>query len=422
MRIALFSWETLHSIAVGGIAAHVSELSEALAHRGHDVHVFTRLGDGQPKHSVESGVHYHRCPFDLDSDFLTEINNMCNSFEWHFAEQVNLGGPFDIAHGHDWLTTKALVQARNLHDNACVFTIHSTEYGRCGNHHYDGRSRMIRDLEWEGAYCADKVIAVSGVLRDEFTAHYDLSPEKVTAIYNGVHAEAFADPIDVAAAKQALDIGPYDPTVLFAGRLAWQKGPDLMVEAIPAVLGQHPGAKFVVVGDGEMRSGLEARCCELGIDHAMRFLGYRRGQELRDLFKVPDMVCVPSRNEPFGIVILEAWAAGKPVVVTHNGGPAEFVRHLADGIKIYDHPESITWGMIEMFRNFDRAREMGAAGQHRARTEFTWDSIAAQTESVYEAAIANNIARLGRDVAETVPMPKARRARATTRSRKRKAA
>lgn len=395
MRIALFSWETLHSIAVGGVAAHVSELGEALAGRGHQVHVFTRRAHDQGRYSNVDGVHYHRCDFALDNDFLTEINNMCNSFAWHFGETAAAIGGFDIAHGHDWLATKALIQARNQHNTACVFTIHSTEYGRCGNHHYDGRSRMIRDLEWEGAFCSDRVIAVSGVLQREFAGHYQLPDGKASAIYNGVHAERFADPIDVGAAREALGIGRLDPTVLFCGRLAWQKGPDLMLEAVPAVLSQHPTAKFVVVGDGEMRGGLEERARHLNVAHAMRFVGYRRGQELIDLFKVPDLVCVPSRNEPFGIVILEAWAAGKPVVVTQNGGPAEFVRHLEDGIKIYDAVDSITWGLLEGLRDFDRLRKMGRAGQQRAREQFSWDAIAERTEAVYRQAVAENRRRLG---------------------------
>ena len=394
--------------------------------------MFTRRGPNQDRHSVVSGVNYHRCDFDLNSNFLTEINNMCNSFAWHMGEVAAQIGGFDVAHSHDWLATKALVQARNNHNYPCVFTIHSTEFGRCGNQNCDGQSRLIRDMEWEGAYCADRVIAVSGVLRSEFLHHYSLPEDKVTTLYNGVLADRFAGPIDVGAAKTKLGLGPCDPTVLFCGRLAWQKAPDLFIEAVPTVLSQHPTSKFLIVGDGEMRSGLEARVQTLGIGHAVRFLGCRRGQELADLFNVPDVVCVPSRNEPFGIVILEAWSAGKPVVVTQNGGPAEFVRQGVDGIKIHDRVESIAWGLLEGFRDFDRLREMGQAGRERARSEFNWDSIARQTEQVYHQAIQSNRRRLGLpdlaaevpDLANAVmPMPvKVKRTARRTSTRVRKAA
>ena len=396
MRIAMFSWETLHSISIGGVAAHVTELSEALAQRGHDVHVFTRIAPGQDHHSLLGGVHYHRCPFALHSDFIVEVNNMCNSFAWHMGETAARLGPFDIAHGHDWLATKALVQARNDHDSASVFTVHSTEFGRCGNRHCEGRSRTIRGLEWEGAYCSDYTIAVSGVVGREFRELYGLAEGKVAPIYNGVRPERFNGWIDTTAERARHDVGPRDPMTLFCGRLAWQKGPDILVEAVPAVLSEHPSAKFVFAGDGEMRADLDARVHHLGIAHAVRFVGHRRGEELAGLFKTSDLVCVPSRNEPFGIVILEAWSAGKPVVVTQNGGPAEFVNHHTDGIKSYDHAESIAWGILETFGDFDDARAMGRAGRQRIAREFSWGRIAEKTERVYHLAVRANHRRLGR--------------------------
>lgn len=395
MRICMFSWESLHSIAVGGIAAHVSELAEALGHRGHQVHVFTRRGEGQQKHSLVGPVHYHRCDFDLHPDFLTEVNNMCNSFAWHMGETAAKTGGFDVAHGHDWLAVKALVQARNTHGNACVFTIHSTEYGRCGNHVYDGQSKMIRDLEWEGAFVSDHVIAVSGVLRREFAEHYSLPAEKVTPIYNGVHPERFEGPVDAPAMRAKLGVGQDDPIVFFCGRLAWQKGPDLLLEAVPSVLREFPAAKFIFAGDGEMRGGLEARAHHLGVAGAVRFLGAKRGQELADLFKLGDFVCVPSRNEPFGIVLLEAWSAGRAVVTTQNGGPAEFVRHCRDGIKIHDRVDSIAWGVLAGLRNPRQMRQMGQMAHQRVRRDFSWAHIAQQTEGVYHLAIAANRDRLG---------------------------
>lgn len=395
MRIGMFSWESLHSIAVGGVAAHVSELAEALARRGHSIHIFTRRAANQERHATVEGVEYHRCDFDLHSDFVVEINNMCNSLAWHMGETAARVGKFDAAHGHDWLATKALIQARNDHQLPCVFTIHSTEYGRCGNQNHPGRSRTIRDMEWEGTYCADQVIAVSGVLRDETITQYGLPAGKVHAIHNGVRAERFGGTVDAAGLRGQLGVGPTDPIVLFCGRLAWQKAPDLFVEAIPSALGAHPAAKFVIVGDGEMRGDLEARVRQLGIGYAVRFLGCKRGAELADLYKLSDVVCVPSRNEPFGIVILEAWAAGKPVVVTQNGGPAEFVRHQVDGIKIFDRVDSISWGLHEALGDMDRLRTMGRIGLQRAQTEFSWDRIAEKTEGVYQAAVLANARRLG---------------------------
>ena len=102
------------------------------------------------------------------------------------------------------------------------------------------------------------------------------------------------------------------------------------------------------------------------------------------MFKTCDVVCVPSRNEPFGIIVLEAWAAGKPVVASQIGGPGEFVWHNVNGIKIFPTVESVGWGLGTLFTNWDWAREMGRAGRAAAETAFTWEKIAHDTERFYQ--------------------------------------
>ena len=116
----------------------------------------------------------------------------------------------------------------------------------------------------------------------------------------------------------------------------------------------------------------------------MRFVGSPdRHQELPNLFKSADVVCVPSRNEPFGIVVLEAWAAGKPAVVTCAGGPRNFVQHGEDGLVVEPNPGAISWGGCEFFKNFDHARWAGSRGRVKAAYGFSWDHIAWQTEQAY---------------------------------------
>ena len=145
----------------------------------------------------------------------------------------------------------------------------------------------------------------------------------------------------------------------------------------------YSNAKFVFVGDGHMRGSLEARVRDLGIDHAVRFLGHRNGDELIALYQMPDIVCVPSRNEPFGIVVLEAWSARKPVVVTQNGGPNEYVWHEVNGLKVSPSPDSIAWGLGTMLMDFERARWMGRNGREAVEASFSWDTIAEQTIAAY---------------------------------------
>ena len=105
MKIAIFSWETLHSISVGGVGNHVTELAASLERKGHEVHVFTRIGAGQLDYEVIHGVHYHRCPFTLNRNFVEEINDMCRSFVFRLSRTEDyMGAHFDVVHAHDcWL-------------------------------------------------------------------------------------------------------------------------------------------------------------------------------------------------------------------------------------------------------------------------------------------------------------------------------
>ncbi|MBZ5514675.1 MAG: glycosyltransferase family 4 protein [Acidobacteriia bacterium] len=384
MRIAILSWETLHSIPVGGVAPHVTNLAAALERKGNnDVHVFTRMGPGQSHYELIHGVHYHRCPFPLHSDFIEEVNNMCRSFVHYVLATENALGPFDVVHAHDWLTANALIWIKQGRGRKAVYTVHSTEYGRCGNNFYNGKCARIRYQERAGTYWADRIITVSHSLKKEIMWMYEVPDWKTTPIYNGVDVHHFDGYLDPGGIKVRYGIGPTDPTVLFSGRMAYQKGPDVLVEAIPWVLWHYPNAKFVFAGDGEMRGLVERRAWELRVAHATRFLGYKNGWELRNLYKACDAVCVPSRNEPFGIVVLEAWSAGKPVIVSKNGGPDEYVWHDVNGLKIYPNPNSVAWGIGTLFTNFEWARWMGRNGRAAVESAFTWDHIADRVLDVY---------------------------------------
>jgi glycogen synthase len=379
----MLSWESLHSISVGGVGAHVTELAAALERKGHEVHVFTRMAQGQPHYGRIDGVHYHRCPFDLHPNFVDEVNNMCRSFVHHVFQTENYIGAFDVIHAHDWLAGNAMTWIKQGRGRKSILTLHSTEYGRCGNNFWPGQSARIRDQERSATYWADRVIAVSNHLLGEIIWMYEIPQWKSSTVYNGVNPRNYDGMIDPGEVKSRYQIGPMDPMVLFSGRLVYQKGPDLLVEAIPAVLKFYPNAKFVFAGDGEMRGQAEHRARQLGIAHTTRFLGFQGNGTLTNLYKACDAVCVPSRNEPFGIVLLEAWSSGKPVVSTINGGPAEFVWHEVNGLKVYANPDSIAWGLGTLFTNFDWARWMGRNGRIAVEAAFSWDTIADQVLGVY---------------------------------------
>jgi glycosyltransferase involved in cell wall biosynthesis len=384
VKIALFAWESLHSVTVGAVSSHITELAAGLERRGNEVHVYARLGAGQSTYDCVDGVHYHRCPIELHSDFVTEMNNMGNAFAYFMAQtEAYQGAPFDIVHGHDWLCVKGIVQAKNDRGRRVIVTYHSTEFGRAGNR--GPQSGRISAIEAEGAYVADRIITTSASLADEVSWLYHVSNDKVRTIRNGIHCAWFDRAVDAGEVRRSHDIGPLDPTVLFVGRLGWDDGPDLLMDALPAVLEMRKDAKFVFVGEGEMHAYLTSRATELGVQGSVRWLP--ESEDLVPLYRAADVVCVPSRRESFGTRVLEGWAGRKPVVVTYKMDVQDLVHHGVDGMVVYDNPPSIAWGINTVFGDFGKAQQMGERGRVKAAYGFSWDVIANQTESVYREVL-----------------------------------
>jgi glycosyltransferase involved in cell wall biosynthesis len=385
VKIAFFAWESLHTVAVGAVASHVTELAAALERRGHDVHVFARIGERQRTYDVIDGVHYHRVPIELNPDFVTEMTNMGKALYGQLIDTENFqGAAFDVIHGHDWLVSKGLVMAKNERARKVVLTYHSTELGRSGNR--GPLSARISAIEAEGAYVADRVITNGAALADEVCWLYHISNDKVRTVRNGIHCDWYDKPVDVGAVRAAYGIGPMDPAALFVGRLCWDDGPDILLDAVPGVLAHRPDAKVLFVGDGEMRGYLEQRCQSLGVSGSVRWLG--DVSDVIPLYRSTDVVCVPARRESFGSRVLEGWAARRPVVVTYKLDVQDFVQHGIDGMVVFDNPPSICWGLNTVFADFEKARQLGERGRVKAAYGFSWDMIAGQTEGVYRELAA----------------------------------
>ncbi|MFQ6135648.1 MAG: glycosyltransferase family 4 protein [Candidatus Hydrothermarchaeales archaeon] len=385
LKISQFSWESIYSVRTGGLAQAVTELAETLARKGHEVHIFTRMGEGQRDRDEVNGVHYHRCAFDPGTNIMEYAENMCRAMVHSFSQIEEDEGRFDVIHGHDWHVVNALNEIKDSYGYPIFLSYHSTEYGRNGGFFGDWwEYREISGREWYGGLISDRIITVSHTMKDELMWLYDIPDWKIDVIPNGIHAERYRRNVDPGRVKERYGIHPLAPVILFIGRLVQQKGPDLLIEAIPHVLAHRWDAKFVIAGEGGLRGQLEHRASELGVSHAVRFLGYIPDEEYLDILNACDIVCIPSRNEPFGIVLLEAWGAGKPVIATDIGGPSENITNFKDGIKVNHRPESIAWGINYIIDDAEGVKMMGKEGRKVAQTLFNWNYIARKTIESYE--------------------------------------
>jgi len=387
MRIAMFSSESLHSISTGGLGVHVTELAAGLQRRGHDLHVITRRKEGQNYYDSIDGVHYHRVDHGLSENFVECMDYMCKAMAHRFHEVTSMIGNFELSHAHDWLTANAMKYVMDGFGTPGVLTMHSTEYGRDGNVFYEGFARWIRDAEAAGCHNATVVIAVSHFLADEIRRTYQVPEGKIHIVPNGVSYHAFDGYLNPAEVKARYGIAPLAPTLFAPGRMTVQKGMDMLVEAVPMVLASYPEAKFIIAGEGPEKEAVVRKAHEMGAAHAIIFLGGLPRWEYIDLMRAVDIVVLPSRNEPFGIVALEAWAAGKPVVATLTGGPREFIWHNVNGFLVDANPGGLAHGIGSLLADHNHCRALGANGRKAVEDKYNWDTVAAYTEGVYQVAL-----------------------------------
>lgn len=181
----------------------------------------------------------------------------------------------------------------------------------------------------------------------------------------------FAPHADVApVARESLDTPPDASLVVALGRLHEKKAFDVLLQAMAAI----PGAWLWLAGDGPLRATLERQSRELGLEDRVRFLGWRNDREA--LLSAADVVAMPSRYEPFGTVMTEAWAARKPLVVAAAAGPLGLVRDGVDGLVVpIDNPSALADALRSVLEDPDLANSLANAGHDAWRESFTEEAV-----------------------------------------------
>lgn len=394
MRILHLSWE-YPPVVYGGLGRHLHALAEAQAALGHEVVVLTQHAEGEPPDEVVGAVRVVRVPHDPPHVPMSDLLAWVMGFGHGLArEGMRLGRDWqpDVVHGHDWLVAHAAAQLKTLYDVPLVATIHATEAGRHQGWLPNELSRAIHTTEWWLTYEARRVITCSSHMRWEVTRLFDLPPSKVTVVPNGIDLTHWqVDVDDVARARSRY--GGRGPLVLFTGRLEYEKGAHTLVEAMPGLLARLPGVRLVLAGQGSQRQELHATAKRLGLGQRVRFAGWLPEDELRVLAAAADIAVVPSIYEPFGMVALEAVAAGTPLVVADTGGLRELVAHGVTGMHFMPGDvEGLVDAVGSLVDDEVLARRMVSRGRAVLARDYAWSTIAERTEAVYRTAVVEEAA------------------------------
>jgi glycosyltransferase involved in cell wall biosynthesis len=389
LSVMMLTWEFPPRI-IGGISPHVYYLSKSLARNGAKVYVVTCDFPGAPQHEVVDGVQVLR----IDSyknpspDFATWVYLMNVNMQKEAAALVNnLGGKIDVFHAHDWLVATAGIGLKHVFRKPLFATMHSTEIGRRNGIHFD-YERMIHETEAWLTYEAWKVICCSDYMVSHVRWAFGLPEDKLVMVPNGVNTEVYAghgEDLREFRSKFAL---PEEKIVLFVGRLVYEKGVHVLVNAVPKVL-EKANAKFIIVGNGYMKEQLSGLVKSRGLAHKVLFTGFVDDETLRKLQRCADVSVVPSLFEPFGIVALEAMAARSPVVVSDTGGLSEIVEHDVSGVKVYvNDPDSLAWGINRVLTDNGFANWLRTNAFKKVQEKYNWDKIGQQTSNIFRTVLS----------------------------------
>jgi glycogen synthase len=385
-RILIVSWE-YPPLIEGGLARHVRKLSEALVELGVEVHVLTRGGEQATVEEQMGGVQIHRIveperPTDL-AQFVTWVERMNSDM---LAAGVDLGDryDFDLVHGHDWLVASACDHLARRYGTPLVTTIHATEFGRHQGWVEKHPQAHIHGVEKWISNRSDRVIACSLFMKEQVAEIFAVEPEKVTVIPNGI------DPVDLPpedpgalAVLRSEFADPDQNLVLLIGRLVYEKGFQLALEAMPEVISKVPNTRFLVAGSGTHEAELHKQAEDLGLMDHGTFLGWIGDDVLHMLYRIADLTVVPSIYEPFGLVALEAMASECPCIAADTGGLREVVPLEGAGLRFRaSDPEHLAEAAIQVLSDEDLSRRMVEEGLSHIRL-FDWTDVARQTLALY---------------------------------------
>ncbi|QAT41124.1 glycosyltransferase family 4 protein [Clostridium sp. JN-9] len=381
MKILMLSWEYPPK-TVGGLSTHVYNLCQSLKDEGNEVHVVTCEEENAVLEQVDKGVFVHRViPYKLDTeDFTKWVMHLNFAIIEEASKLINTYGGFDLIHAHDWLTTYSAKCLKWIYKIPMVSTIHATEYGRNGGIRTE-LQKYISSAEWMLANESWKIVTCSSFMKKQVCELFSVQEDKVWIIPNGVNAVNIEEDLSEFRKKYALD---NEKIVLFIGRHVFEKGIQILIDTVPGILKSYPNAKFVIAGKGPMTEELEDRVCKMGLKEKVLFSGYMNDEERDKLYKVSNAAVFPSLYEPFGIVALEAMAAGCPVVVSNTGGLSEIVQHKLNGLKVTPGScDNLRDSILEILSNDKLAEQFKENGLNSVKEKYEWHKVAELTMEMY---------------------------------------
>jgi len=291
---------------------------------------------------------------------------------------------FDLVHSHDWLvagTAEPLARERDL---PWLVTVHATEFGRHQGWVDKHPQSHIHAVERAMVRRADHVITCSNYMRGHVAAAFGVSPRSITVVPNGIDPRDLENVDEDLPALRAKYAAPDERLVLLVGRLVYEKGFHLALDALAKVIRRFGDVRFVVAGTGTAEQELKTQARRLRLMKHGTFLGWVGDDMLHSLYRVADLCIVPSIYEPFGLVALEAMASGTLCIVADTGGLREVVPGDGRVGRRFRSRDAASLGSIlEDVLADDAARDRLVTQAREHVLQFDWAAVGRETQRIY---------------------------------------
>lgn len=326
---------------------------------------------------------------------------------WLSEQLRNAGVPVFFANSRKWYDFRLLKDMSRLIEQEGVDLIHSQQTGQ---NFYSCIAGLLKARKTVATYqaahdlaeaqgwkdtarlatvrmLADAVVAVSEDVSALLKrAHFP--PKKIVRIYNAIDAKGFSVKAD-GRLRRSLDLPEHSRLVGTVACLRPQKGYTFLIEAARAVIDSIPEVHFIAAGEmnAETSRPLFELVDQLGLRNHFHFLGFR--DDIPEILSELDVFVLASTSEGLPLALLEAMAAGRPVVATQCGGPAEVVQNGVNGLLIPPgEPKAIASAVTELLTNRDRAARFAQAGRAKTQADFTLDKMLEDHEALYERLLS----------------------------------
>jgi glycosyltransferase involved in cell wall biosynthesis len=371
-----------------GIGRYVSELSQTLAIGGHEVHVVTIAASSGEADVDREGVqvHYQKESypfFAYNAHLQTVLENL--PLSERVVEAWDSYGPFDLISVHGWMGAQAACLGQRLFGCPLVAVLHGTEAGRIGG---KGTREELYVAEMEKWLCgrAERIVVSCADGQREVEALYAVEQGKIAVVSEGVQASCFETEVDCEEFR-SMFAEPDEDLLLLSGRLCREKGPDVLLQALPGIVKRRPRTRVVVAGEGPMKAALIEEAERLGVSSRVRWTGHLGTLVLGGLYQVADALIVPSRYEAFGRVVLEGLIHQLPVVASRVGGiPGIASANRSEGLQLFEAGDvkALERLVVDLLRKKPtRKNRDPRPGQNRVSDRFGWAVTGAAIAEIY---------------------------------------